>query len=285
MDQQLQEQAETSGFVTLGTAIREVTGNLVAADQAPSQATAEELCPACNGFGWLRRDVPVADPHFGQSVECGVCRVVQRQYIARIFREADVPARFRDFSFATYPVADVTKDALAACQRWALDWDAPEDDDEADRDWNEVEVPWRKQGLFLWGPYGSGKTGLAVSTMRRHQEHTEEPALFIRVPDLLDSIRATYSPGSESSEDKVMAALRDLTLVVLDDIGAERPTDWVKEKLYTIIGHRHDAMLDTIFTSNLTLEALAEQIGERTVHRIAEMCRVIEVNGPNLRAG
>jgi DNA replication protein DnaC len=78
--------------------------------------------------------------------------------------------------------------------------------------------------------------------------------------------------------------VRTVPLCVLDDIGAERVTDWVRERLFVIVNARHDADLPTIFTSNLAPPALDDHLGERTMWRIIEMCEVVHLDGPNLRA-
>jgi DNA replication protein DnaC len=117
----------------------------------------------------------------------------------------------------------------------------------------------------------------------RQIRESEEPTLFITVPNLLDRIRATYGPGGNGSEQEVIETVKTVEFLVLDDLGAERVTDWVAEKLFTIINHRHDEDLETVFTSNLSLEQLADHIGERTTWRIVEMADVVELSGPNLR--
>ena len=75
-------------------------------------------------------------------------------------------------------------------------------------------------------------------------------------------------------------------VLILDDLGAERLTEWAAERLYMLIGQRHDEERTTVFTSNLSLEDVAAKLGERTTWRILEMCgadNIVEVKGPNLR--
>lgn len=189
-----------------------------------------------------------------------------RQY----FQAADVPTRFERCSFETYPESGATADVVARVRGWAS---------------GEAR---ERDSLLLYGLYGTGKTGLAVSAMRVWIGAEAEAALFITVPDLLDRIRATYNAprqreSDEPSERDVLRAVREVGLLVLDDLGAERPTDWVQEKLFAIINARHDHHRATIFTSNLDPAALAAHLGERTAWRIVEMCEVIHLEGPNLR--
>lgn len=186
----------------------------------------------------------------------------ERQY----FRDAQVPAMFEHCSFETYPVSQTTEQAVAAVKKWASDGG----DGYA-------------ESLLLYGSFGTGKTGLAVSATRMATTERGMPALFLPTPSLLDRIRATYEKKSDESEGDLIEAVKNTDLLVLDDLGAERPTEWVREKLFTIINHRHDECMATIFTSNLAPKELAEHLGERTAWRIIEMSQVIKLDGPNLR--
>lgn len=141
---------------------------------------------------------------------------------------------------------------------------------------------WSPKGLFIHGEYGTGKTGLAVGVLKWWISHGN-PGTFVTVPAILDEIRATYSQPGES-EAKLTDRVMNAQTLVMDDIGAERPTEWVVEKLFTLINHRHDHELATIFTSNLSISQLAERLGERTTWRIVEMSEVVHLKGPNLRA-
>jgi DNA replication protein DnaC len=141
----------------------------------------------------------------------------------------------------------------------------------------------RRRSLFLYGPFGTGKTGLAYALLRAYIELTGNTPLFTTVPDLLDRIRASYGDHPSVDEAEVLRLVKTVPFCVLDDIGAERVTDWVQERLFVIINARHDGNLPTIFTSNLALSALADHLGDRTTWRIVEMCQVVRLTGPNLR--
>ena len=187
---------------------------------------------------------------------------------ARLFGEARVPKHFADFSFESFPASAATQPALRRVREWV-------GLDPSERD--------HRRSLFLYGPFGTGKTGLAVACLREIVATTGEPALFFTTPALLDAIRATYSPGAPHDEREVIDAVQNAPLLVLDDLGAERVTDWVAERLFAVINHRHGEELMTIFTSNLNIAQLGAHIGERTTWRIVQMAEQIELNGPNLR--
>lgn len=149
---------------------------------------------------------------------------------------------------------------------------------------------------FFWGENGVGKTGLAVGLAREHLKHERLGAralhyiLFKTAPAMLTHFRSTYGKEAQEAEAEVLALYTNpTTLLILDDLGAEqvRGTGWVEDRLYQVIGERHDNEVPTIFTSNKSLGELAAHIGERISWRIAEMCgkdRVIHVQGANLRA-
>jgi DNA replication protein DnaC len=129
--------------------------------------------------------------------------------------------------------------------------------------------------LFLHGPIGTGKTGLAIGAMWELGDRGMRPR-FYGVPALLDQMR----PGGD---DDPMKRCLDARLLVLDDLGVEKPSDWVRERLYVLINGRYEACRPTIVTSNVDLPGLAAQIGERSVSRFAESVTVVKVAGPDRR--
>jgi DNA replication protein DnaC len=102
------------------------------------------------------------------------------------------------------------------------------------------------------------------------------------VPNLLDELRRAV----KSEEPGDLANVRRVTekhLVVLDDLGAERVTDWVQEQLYKLINERYERMLPTVVTSNCSLQELEYRLGGPVVDRLAEMCDVVPVTGRSWR--
>lgn len=175
----------------------------------------------------------------------------------------EIPPHFGAMTFDSYPVTEQTAETVAQIRDWVRAPIAP--------------------SLFIFGQYGCGKTGLAVCAMADRVQQTGCDAYFTTTPNLLDRIRSTYAKEAKGDESQVLDALKRATLLVLDDLGAERVTDWVSEKLFTLINHRHDHQLATIITSNLSLAELNDRLDPRIAWRIAEMSAVAELNGPNLR--
>lgn len=152
------------------------------------------------------------------------------------------------------------------------------------RKWIEAPEAW----LVLHGPYGAGKSALAIGAAAELLRRSDvQSARFAAVPKLLDTLRATYDRDAPQRERDVMVQLEESGLLVLDDLGAERNTDWATERLFVLLNERHDYHRRTIVTSNLPPDELAAHIGERTMWRIAELARghiVSLVGCPNLRA-
>ncbi len=102
--------------------------------------------------------------------------------------------------------------------------------------------------LLLQGPYGSGKTHLAAA-IANYRESQGVPLVFVVVPDLLDHLRATFSPDSPVTYDQRFEELRTAPLLVLDDLGTQAATPWVREKLYQLFNYRYNAALPTVITT------------------------------------
>ncbi len=116
--------------------------------------------------------------------------------------------------------------------------------------------------LVLTGSSGSGKTHLAAS-VANNLIKAGQPALFIVVPDLLDHLRSTFSPGSEISYDELFNQVLNAPLLILDDLGTQSSTAWAQEKLFQIVNNRFNSKLPTIFTTNLMPEELPERLRTR----------------------
>lgn len=145
-----------------------------------------------------------------------------------------------------------------------------------------------RNGLYLVGPAGTGKSHLAYAIISHLIEHNQVAAVAGAVPELLDLMRPKQGKNQDAEER--LDLIKTADLVLLDDLGAERETKWVIERLFLIINARYNAQLPTIITSNVPLEMLeTDEKGktilgwERIVSRIVEMCHVVVMDGDDYR--
>ncbi len=143
-----------------------------------------------------------------------------------------------------------------------------------------------KHGLMFYGHAGSGKTHLAVAITRHIIEEKQILVRFVRIVDLLLDIRNTYNENESwraESENDLLRKYALTPLLILDDIGSEKTTDWVRQILYQIIDERWIEQKPIIITSNLTLDELEGRLGERIASRIAGMTQLIEMKSHDYR--
>lgn len=148
------------------------------------------------------------------------------------------------------------------------------------RDWEENREAGR--GLFFCGGVGTGKTHLAVAAMSELMETKRVPSLFVTVPELLDNLRGTYNAPGRNLDDW-MDAVKNAELLLLDDLGSEKASQWVQERLFVVVNHRYREALPTLFTSNIGPKDISAQLGERTTSRVIAMCEWMSLDGDDYR--
>lgn len=236
---------------------------------ARSEPFREQACPlgVCDGSGWILGPEDVARP-----CECRDARLNRGR--SRGVSSA-IPARYRGVSFDRPPVSDMARDlqtkiAVNEVQAYVDDLDARLREG---------------RGLWLFGDTGTGKTSLAMLISKAALEAGRTVAIY-SLPKLLARIRRTYD--SEPGGDSYLSFFEQLTsvdLLHIDDLGAEKRSDWVLEQLYALVNERYEAQRSIVITTNLQHEELEEQIGPRTVSRLAQMCDEVEILGEDRRWG
>jgi DNA replication protein DnaC len=144
-----------------------------------------------------------------------------------------------------------------------------------------------KGWLVLMGGYGSGKTHLAAA-IANYRAGLGDPPLFVMVPDLLDHLRATFSPSSNTTFDRRFDEIRTTPLLVLDDLGTQSMTPWVREKLYQLFNYRYNAELPTVITTSDSLDEMDPRIRSRLLD--GTLCSIYAItvpgyHGSNLKRG
>ncbi|HST87896.1 MAG TPA: ATP-binding protein [Ktedonobacterales bacterium] len=226
----------------------------------PRRAPAEDVCPVCHGAGYYRMDVPVGDPSFGQPIPCA-CK--EREIEERRRRNLDRFFSLKPFSTKTFETFDTAvpgvREAYEVARRFADNVAGLSSD----------EPRW----LLLMGGYGTGKTHLAAAVAHRWLA-AGQSVFFAVVPDLLDHLRAAFAPSSEMPYDEMFDTIREVELLVLDDLGAENGTAWATEKLFQLINYRYNEGLPTVITTN---QQLHTRMDERIRSRLSDLSLVQSV--------
>jgi DNA replication protein DnaC len=220
-----------------------------------------DSCPfdLCDGTGFLYEDAT------NTAFDCR-CRA-QRVAMAKARSlSAVIPRRYRDVAFERPPVTEIEPQVVAAVRRFAARID---DHLNAGR------------GLWFMGPVGTGKTTLAMLVSKAALSTGRSVAIY-SLPRLLNEIRDAHR--AERSHVDLLDRLTAVDLLHIDDVGAERTTDWVLEELYSIVNARYEEERSMVITTNIKdRDQLCEQITERTVSRLTEMCDELPVVGHDHR--
>jgi DNA replication protein DnaC len=156
-----------------------------------------------------------------------------------------------------------------------------------------TNYPLETRGILLVGTIGTGKTHLAVGALKVLIAERGAQCLFCDYRELLRQIQNTYNSQVTATELELLNPVMNAEVLVLDDLGAIRPSEWVWDTVSLMINSRYNNMRTTIITTNypalapgeggLRAETLGDRIGERMRSRLIEMCRVIEMQGQDFR--
>ena len=234
-------------------------------------------CPTCRDTGW----VLVKDGAKEAVSPCPDCR--RTQETSRRLEQANVPSRYADRDFSGYSCNPKEHPSQAKALKRCVDF--------------VEEYPNIERGLLLVGRCGVGKTHLSVAVLKVLVLEKGVRGRFVDEAELLRRLQYSYGPDSPDTEREVMIPLMESDLLVWDDLGTGRPTEWVRETTRMVLNYRYTNRKPTILTTNWPLRAAAatagrprsaeqtleERIGTRMFSRLMEMCEVLEIDGPDAR--
>jgi len=229
-------------------------------------------CPLCDDTGWK----PVEENAVRRVVRCECWR--EQVGLTRL-ADSNIPKRYQHCTLANFRAYNESlQRALEAATLLTDRFPTASTREQLGR------------GLFLDGAPGVGKTHLAVAVLKAIVEKSGARALFYDTRDLLRVIRSTYDPSIRTTELEVLRPVMTADFLVLDDLGAEKTSEWVEETMNLIVNTRYNERRVTIFTSNYLdipddtdSNSLLFRIGHRMRSRLHEMCDFLEMDGADYR--
>jgi DNA replication protein DnaC len=252
-----------------------------------SQHTSPE-CPVCGGTGWKHIEVP------GKANRVSRCDCRSGARAARLLKSARIPARYEHCMLSDFETDFSGANRALAAARLAAGRFVE-------------EYPLEKTGLLLLGPIGTGKTHLAVGIIQELIRSKGVPCRFCDYRELLKEIQNSYNPSVQTTELEILRPVFEAEVLVLDELGAVKPTEWVWDTVSHILNSRYNEKKTTIITTNFPNlppgelqagrsgsageaarsavrgETLGDRITERMRSRLHEMCRVVQLEGVDFR--
>lgn len=289
-----------------GTGMVDVPGELVTFKNAtvsrlePCPDCQRPQCPTCGGLGYVRYDLPVDHPGFGQLHRCPEnCAAVQQMDALRrtgLRKYSKLPEEYAGLSFATFDaLPEVVKAGkLPARIAAGLFVDAADQqhwvnraavgglftDDPGQDDW--------RNWLVLYGPHGRGKTGLAAAIVNALTD-MNKAVLYIRLQDFVEAVQKRYSREREyddefgATPESVKDSVKNAPILVIDEFDVPQLTDNKRDIVESVIRYRHGERLPTIITTNLSPKALDQRWGATIASVIRARAHWIELSGASLR--
>ena len=271
------EEKNVSFIQSLVSRSGEPAGSAMQKNAAAKLAEEPTSCPICNGTGW--KDVVSGNER--RVTRCNCFLQTQSKHLLVV---SEIPARYVDCEFSNYDTGG--NDGLAGAKIKIETWAG--------------RYPLDRSGLLLVGPSGVGKTHLSVAALKQLTQKGVH-CLFCDYRELLKKIQNSYNPSVQTTELDLLRPIFETEVVLLDDLGAVKPSEWVWDTVSLILNARYNEKLTTIITSNFLdgasataervdglrraarEETLGDRIGERMRSRLFEMCRLVQVNGKDYR--
>ena len=256
-----------------------------------------EVCPTCGGTGWTR----ISRDGVEGVVRCDCSKLTRAD---RLLQRANIPFRYAHCEFENFAVVSSPDRSLERAKT------------KAEKFVDEYPMS-QPVGLLLMGPQGIGKTHLAVAIIKQLMKSKSIPCLFRAFPELLKEIQNSYNPISRTSERSLLEPVLEVDVLVLDELGALNPSEWVQDEVSYVLNYRYNESKVTILTTNYqdetekterkvgvadslipdgeyerlekkerkvaVADTLSERIGVRLRSRLYEMCITIKMDGNDFR--
>jgi DNA replication protein DnaC len=242
----------------------------------------DQPCPICAGRGVVRLDVPTEDPRWGKLHRCpNMPNIVTQDRYERLRKASNmemfVNKRFENFQISPNSANPTETSSLLSAINQAQSYTEYLLNAQENIPMHEsIQLPW----LILKGSYGTGKTHLAAAIGNEYLQRGGQ-VLFLTAPDLLDRLRGGYSNPNETYDD-TFDRLKEVSLLIVDDLGAENPSAWAQEKLFQLLNFRYVSRLFTIITMNMNV---LNQLDPRLQSRLGDVgfVRTISITASDFR--
>lgn len=247
-------------------------------------------CPLCNDLGMLLVERPDGSR---AARECD-CRLERRR--SRLLKQAAIPPLYAQSTLENLVIDPHSDDDSLAKAKFR-----------ARKFIGAYPLETRGTGLLITGSIGTGKTHLAIAVLRALMETRGVQGLFCHYLDFLKRVQSSFNPQTSLTETQVLDPILNAEVLVLDELGAAKPSDWVFDTVAHILNTRYNENRTTILTTNYRNEAgvlasagplttleqtreamrretLGDRIGERMLSRLQEMCVVLEISGADYRS-
>jgi DNA replication protein DnaC len=253
-----------------------------------TQSQPAPTCAVCDGTGWKSVAVP------GKASRVTRCDCYISSRIERLLKAAQIPARYAGCTLANFePLNHSLATAISDATHFVENY------------------PLERTGILLIGPIGVGKTHLAVGVIQELIRAKGIASLFCDYRELLKQIQNSYNPSVQTTELEILKPVFETEVLLLDELGAIRPSEWVWDTVSHIINYRYNEKKTTIITTNFPdapsskgpdaqrpayvsrqkkeaeeaarSETLGDRITDRMHSRLHEMCRVIHMEGGDFR--
>jgi DNA replication protein DnaC len=223
------------------------------------------VCEKCSGTGWIPEN---DENEFNRVVACECKKQIRIERLAKLAR---IPARYDETTIDIYkPKGESQKAAKIIAAKYV------------------EQYPLRTEGLLFMGTCGVGKTHLAIAILRDLIQRGFS-GVFYDFQDLLIQVRESWSAG-DIHESEILHPVLTSKVLVIDELGAMKKTDWSIEMLSYVVNYRYNNAKTTIFTCNYLdkartpgEETLTDRVGKRLRSRLSEMCKNVIINGDDFR--